>query len=465
VKRIIILVLATIAGCTPQSQQGLEKVERATVLPMNFEADQVQLAPLNSRILVDKFYHSREYKLAWSDTLGRNASADSLIGIILKARDFGLMANDYHAEKISDILEAPISHDNAVKLDIFLTDAFLALWHHLKFGRLNSRILERIDLDSIHDVKAIEKLRVALTSNNVGQALRAQEPDVFQYHTLKKLLPRLLAIDSTDTVNRNKIQSINATLERWRWHGRQPKRLVRVNVPSYMLQVIEDDSVVLETKVIIGKPDTRTPELKSVINSFIIYPYWHVPKSIVKEILPNIQKDTLYLVKHNYDVLDNKGNVVRNSSIDWASLTPEKFPYVLRQREGSENTMGVIKFLFNNNYNVYLHDTNAPRLFSKADRALSHGCVRVRKAVALARYLIKDDYIVSPEDLDQYMQLKHRMEIRIPKPIPVHLEYFTVEPQGDSAIFYNDIYGKDAALLQALSTNASDVQNAAEKIK
>src|SRR5688572_33383263 len=115
--------------------------------------------------------------------------------------------------------------------------------------------------------------------------------------------------------------------------------------------------------------------------------------------------------KHNYEVLDKAGKVVDASTLDWPSFTPENFSYVLRQREGSENTMGVIKFVFANNYGVYLHDTNARRLFLKKDRALSHGCIRVHKAIEFARYLVKDDHVVSPEDLDQYMQLQHRLEV------------------------------------------------------
>ena len=207
----------------------------------------------------------------------------------------------------------------------------------------------------------------------------------------------------------------------------------------------------MESRIIVGKLETPTPELKSVVRSFIIYPYWHVPRSIVKEILPHIQEDTLYLKRHNYDVLNSSGKAVKTSSVDWQACDADTFPYVLRQREGSENTMGVIKFVFPNNYGVYLHDTNTRRLFSKQDRALSHGCIRVHQAVALARYMIKDDYIVSPEDLDQYMQLQHRMEIALPKPIPVLLQYFTCESINGEVHCYDDVYGKDDLLMRALN--------------
>jgi murein L,D-transpeptidase YcbB/YkuD len=150
-------------------------------------------------------------------------------------------------------------------------------------------------------------------------------------------------------------------------------------------------------------------------------------------------------------VIDIDGNVIPDSTIDWSSLTRNNFPYVLRQREGSDNALGIIKFSFANNYGVYLHDTNSRRLFTKTKRALSHGCVRVHKAIALAHYLVKDDHVyVSPEDLDQYLALKQRTEVRILKPIPLFIEYFTCENKGGTIQFYEDIYKKDDVLIKAL---------------
>jgi murein L,D-transpeptidase YcbB/YkuD len=136
--------------------------------------------------------------------------------------------------------------------------------------------------------------------------------------------------------------------------------------------------------------------------------------------------------------------------VDWSAYDADNFPFILRQREGSENTMGIIKFIFNNRYGVYLHDTNVRGLFAQPQRALSHGCIRVHKAVALARYLIKDDHVVSPEDLDQYLMLQHRMEIRLIRPMPLYLQYFTCDVKDGEVVFYDDVYGKDQALIDVL---------------
>ena len=114
--------------------------------------------------------------------------------------------------------------------------------------------------------------------------------------------------------------------------------------------------------------------------------------------------------------------------------------------------MGIIKFNFPNKYGVYLHDTNSKRLYELAKRDLSHGCVRVKNAVALAHYLVReDDIYVSPEDLDQYLSLRQRLAIDLRKPIHLKLEYFTAEIRNGQAVFHDDIYKKDSVMLQGLT--------------
>ena len=250
----------------------------------------------------------------------------------------------------------------------------------------------------------------------------------------------------------SRIQTLELNLERLRWQKEWPRRYVLVNIPSYMLRVVEADSVWLETKVIVGKRETPTPVMESIIHSFIIYPYWHVPRSIsTKEILPHLQQDPTYLQRNNFEVLEKTVKVILADTIQWKLYSRDHFPFTLRQREGSENSMGIIKFNFSNRYGVYLHDTNSKRLFEVSKRDLSHGCVRVKNAVALAHYLIKDDDIyVSPEDLDQYLSLRQRLAIRLRDPITLKLEYFTAEVRNDQPVFHEDIYKKDSIMLQAL---------------
>jgi murein L,D-transpeptidase YcbB/YkuD len=299
-----------------------------------------------------------------------------------------------------------------------------------------------------HALTALQNVR----SHSLTAELGSREPTSPQYRALKAALASFQLLAKNDVRQRERVDKISLNMERWRWQKAWPDRYVRVNIPSFQLKVIEDDSVWLTSRVIVGKRDTPTPVMESVIRSFIIYPYWHAPESIaIKEILPELQEDRSYLESHNFEVLNKRGAVIRADTIQWDMVGKGHFPFILRQREGSENSMGIIKFNFANPYGVYLHDTNSKRLFRREKRDISHGCVRVSEAVALAHYLVReDDIYVSPEDLDQYLSLQQRLEIDLRKPIPVKLEYFTCEVEKGVPYFYDDIYRKDSVMLQSL---------------
>jgi murein L,D-transpeptidase YcbB/YkuD len=377
--------------------------------------------------------------------------ADSLFGVVKAAEQFGLIPEDYHLKEITELLAAPYSYTAGIAIDLYLTDSYFAIRNHLKHGRLDKKTLLRKPLDAVRDSEGIESLKRALSGNSFSSELSSQEPGYQEYSHLKAALREMILENKTDSTSLWRRKQLAVNMERLRWQTLLPQRYISVNSPAFLLKVVDNDSVVLESKVIVGKKETQTPEIESVVRSFIIYPYWHVPKSIVKELLPHIQEDTLYLRKHNYQVLNSKGEVMDSRKLDWSKYTGEDFPYVLRQREGSENTMGVIKFVFKNNYGVYLHDTNARGLFSKKDRNLSHGCIRVQKAKELALYLAKDDdTFVGPEDLAVYFLLQRRMEIQVVKPIPVLLQYFTCVEKNGRVMFYDDIYNKDKAIMNAL---------------
>jgi L,D-transpeptidase YcbB len=149
-------------------------------------------------------------------------------------------------------------------------------------------------------------------------------------------------------------------------------------------------------------------------------------------------------------VFDVAGNVLDPATIDWTQYHANNFPFTIRQKEGIHNALGLIKFTFENPYAVYLHDTNARLMFRREKRALSHGCVRVENALELGRFLVRDNEMVSPEDLDQYLEMQKQYTVRI-DPIPVHLRYFTCEVKGDSVIFLQDVYKRDAPIKEVLN--------------
>jgi L,D-transpeptidase YcbB len=452
-----------ILSCTNATKPSVTEKLLPSALPFAFEKDALSHLELNARVSVLNFYEMNQWKMVWMDSFAIKPDADSLIDFIEKIESAGLIRQDYHFNKLSELTQSDFNHNNSVVIDALLTDSFFALWYHLKNGRVHPKTYSRINIDSINLTDAMDALKQALANHSVKDVLWEREPKLPVYAALKNSLSKVLSQQQDDTLVMKKRNQLVATLERWRLEPKLPSRFIAVNVPSFNLKVVEDDSTILESRVIIGKPETPTPNIKSVVQSFIIYPYWHVPRSILKEILPSVQADTNYLRKHNYQVIDGRGRVVKNSTIDFKKYTPEDFPYVLRQREGAENTMGVIKFVFPNNYGVYLHDTNARRLFSKTDRALSHGCIRVQKAVELAKYLAKDDdTYVDAADLEQYLMVQKRLEVKIVKPIPVHLNYFTVEQQGDSVVTYNDVYKLDQALIDSLrikSKSSTEISN------
>jgi murein L,D-transpeptidase YcbB/YkuD len=440
-------------ACTTSTTSSLvSEPARPTTVPLTLTSEDVAALSLNTKETVTKFYSLNQMKMIWMDSFSVKPDGDSLVQFLVQADQLGLLPEDYHATQINTLLLGRIDHANAVEVDVRLTDAFVSLWYHLKNGRVDKKYFNRIDIDSLLYTDAMDALKNALANHSVNSVLRDREPKNHQYLVVKNSLKKFLHKNLQDTTIARRRDQLIANLERWRWEAKTPERYIAVNVPSFNLKVVEKDSIVLESRVIIGKPETPTPNIKSVINSFIIYPYWHVPRSIVKEILPAIQRDTIYLRKHNYQVIDANGKLIKNSAVDWKKYTAEDFPFILRQREGSENTMGVIKFVFPNNYGVYLHDTNARRLFSKSDRALSHGCIRVQKAVDLAKYLAKDDdTYVDAADLEQYLMVQKKLDVKIVKPIPVHLNYFTVQPQGDSVVFFPDLYKSDRAMIDSIN--------------
>jgi murein L,D-transpeptidase YcbB/YkuD len=202
--------------------------------------------------------------------------------------------------------------------------------------------------------------------------------------------------------------------------------------------------------VIVGAAKTRTPLLTSEISNFITYPQWTVPYSIIfKEMLPQIQKSTDYLRKQNLMVVDKNDSIIDPTTINWSKLSKKRFPYLLKQRQGDDNSLGVLKFNFVNKYSVYLHDTNARWLFSKSARALSHGCVRVKEWEKLSHFLVKNDSVkYHPDTLRSWIKRQEKHVVYGFRKIPIFIRYYTCEGSDGKVKFYDDIYGEDKILRQ-----------------
>ncbi|MBX3242532.1 MAG: L,D-transpeptidase family protein [Chitinophagaceae bacterium] len=255
-----------------------------------------------------------------------------------------------------------------------------------------------------------------------------------------------MVVQSLNNNDREKFIRIAINLDRYKLMADSlPASYAWVNIPAFRLKVWEEDTLRLESKVIVGRPATRTPVLTSTLSNFVVFPQWTVPYSIVfNEMLPKIQKNIAYLEKENLMVVDKNDSIIDPSEINWFKLHKNNFPYLLKQRQGDDNSLGVIKFNFNNKYSVYLHDTNARGLFSRTDRALSHGCVRVQQWKPLSEFLVQKDTIkYRPDTLAAWMHRKEKHTVYFSKKTPLFIRYFTCEAKDSAVVFYNDIYAED----------------------
>lgn len=253
--------------------------------------------------------------------------------------------------------------------------------------------------------------------------------------------------------NREKIiKQICMAMERWRWENKFPDKYTFINIPAFWLTVFEKDTVVMQSAVVCGKPDHQTPILKSKIDHMLIYPYWNVPISIAtKEILPAVQRDTSYIRKKNFEVLGAGDKVLDYTKIPWRRYTKDYLPVRFRQRIGEENSLGVVKFNFNNPFGVYLHDTNSKRYFKTSSRAQSHGCIRLENFIDFADFLIRDDSVHYKHDsLQVYFAKQEQRKIKLKKALPIYTRYYTAHADSTGLKLYIDVYRKDEDMMNLI---------------
>jgi L,D-transpeptidase YcbB len=254
--------------------------------------------------------------------------------------------------------------------------------------------------------------------------------------------------------DREKFIRIAISMDKYKMLPEQmPSKYIWVNASSNYLEVIDKGEVKMTSKVICGKPKTRTPVLTSNITELITYPQWVPPASIVaKEILPAVKRNPGYLARKGFSLVDSKGNEVDPYSVDWSKYN-KTMPYRVVQGSGDANALGIMKFVFNNKYSVYLHDTNQRYLFGSSMRSLSHGCVRVQDWQKLALYILRNDSLNSGgttytkiDSMQTWLQKKQKKSITVRNKIPVYLRYFTCEGKNGGIVFYDDIYNEDKFL-------------------
>jgi murein L,D-transpeptidase YcbB/YkuD len=252
-----------------------------------------------------------------------------------------------------------------------------------------------------------------------------------------------------------RLRQLVLNLERWRWLPRTPSpRVVVVNVAAATVALVEADRETFRARAVVGDPLHPTPLLRAELDALVLNPVWNVPESIViEEFLPKLRQNPRFLADNDMVILGAPPGDPHGLQVDWASQ-PARPDLRLQQRAGPWNPLGRLKFDMPNRFEVYLHDTPLPELFEREDRTLSHGCVRVERALELAARLLGDQPLGAPGALERAIARGAARRLRLTEPVPVHLVYFTAFVRDGELHWAADPYDHDPRLGQALARRA-----------
>lgn len=262
---------------------------------------------------------------------------------------------------------------------------------------------------------------------------------------LDSLTLKALNISPQHRINQLKLNS-----ERWM---NEPFNMVKyylfVNAADFSMKVVRNDTVRLQMKIIVGRPYRPTPVFHARLTHLIFNPTWNIPPTILKnDILPIVRNNRSYLRKKHIRVfrtVDGKRYQVSINSVNWKRISAENFPYELIEDPGPSNPLGVVKFMFPNSHNVYMHDTPSKELFNETSLTFSSGCIRLSKALDLANYLLKNAKGWDEEQINKTVKKGKTLTVLMPEPIEVYIEYFTAWVDEHGVLqFRNDIYNKDS---------------------
>ncbi len=403
---------------------------------------------------------------------------------ISAAEEHGLSAENFQAAKFNAALEKIYSktevntidkaYDAVIDLELIASGAITDYAAAMQYGIVSPRKIFAQFYTKVLRPDSISFKKPYQTSS-ITAFLDSIQPKSEAYKTLQTALSQKITAPGHSAEETRRIIEVN--MERLRWHtAKQEDKYVWVNIPAFELQVMEKQKPVLSMKVCVGEGrntgqstslteydendlkkdrafNRETPQLKSMIHSVQVNPVWNIPESIASnEIVKYASQDRYYLSNKNIDVFYKGKKVEDTETIDWSAPDVGK-TYTFKQQPGADNSLGKIKFLFNNQSSVYLHDTPAQAAFNLAVRAVSHGCVRLEKPMELARVLFGPGGKF--DKIKEGMQSKDPKaeNISLPKQVAVYLVYFTCWKDLNSGklMFANDIYGQDAVLYTHLN--------------
>lgn len=353
-------------------------------------------------------------------------AAEELLAYVEGIGGEGLTPGDY----APDALRAALAGQDEMALRSAATDTFLRVSSDLALGHVRGKAridwhMQDPDLDGNQQYALME---AAVRDNSVRETLDSLLPTHPQYGELKEVL----ATATDETV----VEKARANLERWRWLPRDlGPRYVIVNVPAYTAAIVENGAVTARHRAVVGAVKTATPQLSAVATGVIFNPWWEVPSSIAPEVRG----------KKGYVTVKTENGGVR-----------------YRQPPGPGNSLGRMKVVMPNNYAIYLHDTPSKQYFKRAERALSHGCIRTQDALGFARKLL-DNPEWTQEKISQTIASGKTVQAKTRVKTPVYIAYFTAAAAKDNGgiIAYKDVYNRDKTVIAGLNDSSGGTAVAA----
>lgn len=433
----------------------IERTDLAAEFKKVFEARHLAF---NYPDQIDSFYKSNNYQPVLLPRFMPEHQLQTLEDYLVNANLHGIDPEVFSVSRIKNLLDSyrdkkkgvkeKVVYRNTMELELLVADVMIKYSTAMEFGLVDpAKVYTNYSTPTLRP-DSMSTMQV-FEIRNIKTYLDSIQPKDSEYIALQKALKAETVVEN-DTMYR--VLVVN--LERLRWKNKPTaQKYVVVNIPEFTLNVIDSGKSVLSMKVCVGEPipNKETPQLASMIYSVQVNPVWNIPQSIAgNEIINYAKKNRYYFANNDINVYKNGKQVYDPESIDWK--TEETGAYSFKQQPGEQNPLGRIKFLFNNESSVYLHDTPVQSPFKQNVRAVSHGCVRVEQPLNLAYALFGKG--------DRFDQIKKAMAngyprakyIGVPVKIPVWINYSTakVDEKGRVQVF-KDIYGLDDVLYRKLS--------------
>ena len=419
-----------LAGCAVSENESMDTAALKPEEPAGHALDSpppVVAGETLDGALLRRFYTRRDFEPVWTT---RQAQAGSFKALVLRARDHGLDPELFHADLLRRLDTFPPD-----RRDLLLSHAVLTYAEALAFGAVpQSRRKDREAL-APDPVDVAEVLDKALDGPDPTAVIEALAPQTPTYRALRQALQRLGSASRPDRGEARRLRVIEANLERQRWLPRElPANRVWVNVPDQQLVLYRDDRPVFVTRVVVGEATDRkqSPEFSTVIESALFNPPWVIPHDIVEaDIRPMLKRDPLYLVKNKIVMLPN-GDA--------------------EQAPGPQAGLGAVMFEMPNRFDVYLHDTPDKDVFSRDNRRLSNGCIRVHNPLQFAALLMDEPLDI----INKKVATGDTVRRSLAEPVPVFVLYHTAFAAGRDLEMRPDFYSRDEALWQRLQKRAPE---------